>query len=58
MSAPDCCLCGQPCEPWHEGSTGYGHNPHPYGEEGDRCCNTCNETKVIPARLDLLFGNK
>jgi len=26
-------------------------NPDPYGEEDDRCCNACNYTKVIPARL-------
>jgi len=49
---PNCCLCGQPCEPWHGcPPTGYGHNPDPYGEEDDRCCNACNYTKVIPARL-------
>lgn len=50
---PDCCLCGQPCEPWHEPPTGYGHNPDPLGD-GDpenRCCNDCNITYVIPARL-------
>jgi hypothetical protein len=49
---PDCCLCGEPCEPWHDPPTGYGHNPWPLGEnENDRCCGDCNATKVIPARL-------
>jgi len=48
---PMCCLCGQPCEPWHEPPTGYGHNPSPFGSGDDRCCTDCNATKVIPARL-------
>ena len=52
VSAPPCCLCGEPCEPWHEPPTGYGNNPAPLGEhEDDRCCNVCNDIKVIPARL-------
>ena len=50
--APKCCLCGEPCEPWHPGSTGYGHNPEPLGNRStDRCCMECNETKVIPERM-------
>ena len=28
----------------------WGHNPAPLKEKG-QCCNTCNEKKVIPARL-------
>jgi len=52
---PTCCLCGQPCEPWPGSDTvphGYGHNPAPLGvHDDDRCCDTCNYTKVIPARL-------
>jgi len=51
MSAPTCCLCGEPCEPWHEPPTGYGNNPAPLGVEGDRCCNVCNDIYVIPARF-------
>lgn len=46
-----CCLCG-------ETSTGWGNNPWPCaikykpkdGEE-PRCCDMCNSTKVIGARL-------
>jgi hypothetical protein len=57
---PPCCLCGEPCEPWHAPwhaePGGYGHNPDPLGEEGERCCNTCNDTKVIPARIGLYFA--
>jgi len=48
---PTCCLCGEPCEPWHPDSEGYGHNPEPLGHYPDRCCNTCNSEKVIPTRL-------
>jgi hypothetical protein len=54
---PVCCLCGQPCEPWHAPPTGYGHNPWPLGTDPEgRCCNTCNDTRVIPARLGRTFG--
>lgn len=31
---------------------GYGNNPYPLAKgEDDECCDTCNLTKVIPARL-------
>lgn len=30
---------------------GYGHNPEPIESSHFRCCNTCNETRVIPYRL-------
>jgi|TARA_R110000824_G_scaffold206477_4_gene391566 hypothetical protein len=35
--------------------TGYGNNPEPVkdAKEG-QCCDTCNQTEVIPARLQLL----
>lgn len=43
-----CCLCGKKCE-------GFGHNPFPLKKDTDeklnRCCDECNVTKVIPARL-------
>jgi hypothetical protein len=29
----------------------YGHNPAPLGKFEERCCDTCNETRVIPARI-------
>jgi hypothetical protein len=41
-----CCLC----EKGFNDPYG-GHNPDPLGKEGDRCCDDCNATKVIPARL-------
>lgn len=41
----DCCICGTHC-------IGYGNNPWPISKnENDRCCNECNDTIVIPARL-------
>lgn len=43
-----CCLCGKDF-------IGYGNNPWPLREnEDDRCCDECNDTKVIPARLQRL----
>ena len=38
-----CCVCGQTF-------VGYGNNPAPIKHEG-RCCDSCNEHKVIPARF-------
>ena len=44
-----CCLCGQEID-------GYGNNPEPIStNEDDRCCDSCNLEKVIPARLEQLF---
>ena len=39
-----CCICGKKFN-------GYGNNPDPVKKEG-RCCDDCNNTKVIPARLE------
>ena len=42
-----CCLCGEPY-------TNFGNNPWPLIEGEDaRCCDDCNATEVIPARLQL-----
>jgi hypothetical protein len=44
---PKCCFCSATCEDQ------YGNNPNPfYAGSGLRCCNSCNTTQVIPARLD------
>lgn len=42
-----CCLCGKECE------DKFGNNPAPLMEnnENNRCCNVCNDSKVIPARI-------
>jgi hypothetical protein len=40
-----CSLCGGPYDR-------YGHNPQPVKDDVDaRCCDVCNATVVIPARL-------
>lgn len=45
-----CTLCDEEYE-------GYGHNPAPLDTQiGARCCDTCNATKVVPARIALLFN--
>jgi hypothetical protein len=47
-----CCLCG---ETLPDGE--YGNNPRPLKSEGV-CCNYCNGTKVIPARIERLHRSK
>jgi len=50
-----CCICGE------EIDIQYGPDGEPFWSEGHnalpvkdgRCCSTCNETKVIPARLKM-----
>ena len=47
-----CCICGQEF-------TGYGNNPYPVNSDEDaRCCDDCNTTKVIPARLEELQSKR
>lgn len=58
-----CVLCGGPNEPWNVKAVGIGpafeDRPHGYGNNPEplkpfsegRCCNTCNDDKVLPARL-------
>lgn len=39
-----CCICGKE-------EVGYGNNPDPVlKNKGDRCCNFCNNTVIIPER--------
>jgi hypothetical protein len=46
-----CCLCG-------ESFIGYGNNPYPVDKDPEhRCCDVCNVTKVLPARV-LELKNK
>tara|TARA_R100000388_G_scaffold91212_1_gene73117 strand:+ start:786 stop:947 length:162 start_codon:yes stop_codon:yes gene_type:complete len=35
--------------------TGWGNNPAPIKDEGE-CCDTCDNEKVIPARMEGLIG--
>lgn len=44
-----CVLCGGKYE-------GFGHNPRPLSE--GRCCDDCNETRVIPERLGEASNDK
>ena len=46
-----CCLCGG-------FFSGYGNNPDPLGKLPERCCNACDNSKVIPARLAMLADIK
>ena len=47
-----CCICGKEIN-------GYGNNPWPVDDnENARCCDDCNTTKVIPARIIGLKNNK
>ena len=47
-----CCIC-------NKGSNGYGNNPETVGalkySLEDKCCDECNDTVVIPARLGAMF---
>lgn len=44
---PICCFCGKECE------NKYGNNPYPANKnESARCCNVCNDTIVIPVRIN------
>ena len=45
----ECVICKDPV-------TGYGHNAQPVAE--GRCCNTCNDTEVMPMRFNLVFGGE
>jgi len=50
-SAYTCCLCGSE-------EFGYGNNPDPLGKMPACCCNTCNFTKVIPARIEGMMSSR
>ena len=47
----DCVICKDPITPDRNGWDG-GHNAQPVAK--GRCCGTCNDTKVIQARLKNL----
>lgn len=49
-----CCIC-------HRKTYGYGNNPYPLCDEKDyesRCCDECDNTYVIPARIARIYGGK
>lgn len=41
----NCYFCGNPYDRW-------GHNPAPLADYKQRCCDICNEMKVVPARIE------
>ena len=45
-----CCLCGETIQP--KGTWKDGNNAEPI--KSGRCCDFCNETKVIPIRLQAM----
>ena len=50
-----CSLCGNDIEV-QENGWAEGHNSWPLNEkDDDRCCGTCNMTKVIPERLKMVM---
>jgi hypothetical protein len=45
-----CCICGHNFE-------GFGNDAWPVvRDDGARCCDKCNEDKVIPERINLIMG--
>ena len=47
-----CCLCGKEFE-------GFGNNPWPIDISPEsRCCDECNDTKVIPERIRQMLAKK
>ena len=47
-----CCICGKKF-------TGWGNNPWPVvNDEDARCCDDCNDTRVLEARLASMFCRK
>jgi hypothetical protein len=54
-----CCLCDEDIQEHPLTKWKYGHNPDPLGKnDEDRCCDTCNETKVLPKRIDFVLNRK
>ncbi len=46
-----CCICGQ------EILDAFGNDPWPVKDEG-KCCDNCNLTVVLKARLDIINTSK
>jgi len=44
-----CCICGEHSLGWGDNKE-FGNNPYPVKEDGE-CCDKCNITYVIPARI-------
>lgn len=51
MTKIKCCICGKEVEQ-------FGNNPYPLCDKDDydsRCCNECDQDKVIPARIMMHY---
>ena len=47
-----CCLCGKE-------ESGWGNSPSPVSDADARCCDMCNMTLVIPARMLIVsYANR
>lgn len=62
---PKCCICGGKMEymEWVDKKTKvtkrlWGHNADPLIVNHGRCCDTCNYTKVLQARIEQITNNK
>ena len=44
------------CVICNETFKGWGNNPSPIKDEGE-CCSKCDNEKVIPARMENMYGN-
>jgi len=53
-----CCLCGEQMDYIGDKKRVYGHNAEPIAKGHGRCCDNCNFTEVISARLNMLTKNK
>ena len=53
-NAPACVLCGGSLEANARGAWLEGNNPTPLADEGE-CCDICDLTRVLPARLSLMY---
>ena len=49
-----CCLCGKHSEGWGDKKQ-FGNNPQPLKDDCE-CCDECNNSKVIPARLKRYYN--
>ena len=47
-----CCFCGKVVK-------GFGNNPYPANKDDNAmCCDDCNSSIVIPARIEAMFNKK
>jgi hypothetical protein len=51
MKQSKCIIC-------HDELRGFGNNPEPLHPINFRCCDYCNDTKVMPSRMHQTHTNK